>query len=173
MTPVTIRENRLRYVASCNALLIEALVGRRRDIGPGRHPGVELRALDVPDPAQPWRSTLQPRVYPGRREHRLLQCHRRLVDAVPQRWASSTVFATQYYANTHPSIGKLLHDDGRKIITNNDSYASVVTGRQCHPPAPGRWQDVEGVRGEPAVVGDVSLNSMPAVTPAGTIRWCT
>lgn len=35
--------------------------------------------------------------------------------------------ATQYYANTHPSIGNYFMMTVGKIITNNDSYASVVT----------------------------------------------
>src|SRR2546427_2647390 len=35
--------------------------------------------------------------------------------------------ATQYYANTRPSIGNYFMMTVGKIITNNDSYASVVT----------------------------------------------
>ena len=35
--------------------------------------------------------------------------------------------ATQYYANTHPSIGNYFMMTVGKIITNNDNYATVVT----------------------------------------------
>src|SRR2546422_5504347 len=35
--------------------------------------------------------------------------------------------ATQYYANTHPSIGNYFMLATGQIITNNDSYSSVVT----------------------------------------------
>jgi acid phosphatase len=35
--------------------------------------------------------------------------------------------ATQYYANTHPSIGNYFMMTVGKIITNNDGYSSVVT----------------------------------------------
>jgi acid phosphatase len=35
--------------------------------------------------------------------------------------------ATQYYANTHPSIGNYLMLATGQIITNNDSYSTVVT----------------------------------------------
>jgi|SRR5271169_117527 len=36
-------------------------------------------------------------------------------------------FATQYYANTHPSIGNYFMMTTGQIITNNDNYNSVVT----------------------------------------------
>src|SRR5438128_632301 len=35
--------------------------------------------------------------------------------------------ATNYYANTHPSIGNYFMLTTGQIITNNDSYSSVVT----------------------------------------------
>jgi acid phosphatase len=35
--------------------------------------------------------------------------------------------ATQYYANTHPSIGNYFMMTAGKIITNDDSYATIVT----------------------------------------------
>ncbi|HEV2750218.1 MAG TPA: Ig-like domain-containing protein [Gemmatimonadales bacterium] len=35
--------------------------------------------------------------------------------------------ATQYYANTHPSIGNYFEITGGQIITNNDSYGSTVS----------------------------------------------
>src|SRR3989441_3998753 len=35
--------------------------------------------------------------------------------------------ATQYYANTHPSIGNYFMMTVGTIITNDDSYGSVVT----------------------------------------------
>ncbi len=35
--------------------------------------------------------------------------------------------ATKYYANTHPSIGNYFELTTGKIITNNDSYSSIVT----------------------------------------------
>src|SRR6266704_4606856 len=35
--------------------------------------------------------------------------------------------ATQYYANTHPSIGNYFMMSVGKIITNDDNYASVVS----------------------------------------------
>ncbi len=43
------------------------------------------------------------------------------------RLAQQYGLATQYYANTHPSIGNYFMMTVGKIITNNDSYASVVT----------------------------------------------
>src|SRR5213079_396787 len=36
-------------------------------------------------------------------------------------------FATQYYANTHPSIGNYFELATGQIITNNDSYSTIVT----------------------------------------------
>src|ERR1041385_7012252 len=35
--------------------------------------------------------------------------------------------ATQYYANTHPSIGNYFELSTGQIITNNDSYSTIVT----------------------------------------------
>src|SRR5207249_10767240 len=35
--------------------------------------------------------------------------------------------ATQYYANTHPSIGNYFELATGQIITNNDSYSTIVT----------------------------------------------
>src|SRR6266571_2154223 len=35
--------------------------------------------------------------------------------------------ATQYYANTHPSIGNYFMMATGQIITNNDSYSTIVT----------------------------------------------
>ena len=35
--------------------------------------------------------------------------------------------ATQYYANTHPSIGNYFEITGGQIVTNNDSYSSTVS----------------------------------------------
>src|SRR5438128_6640677 len=35
--------------------------------------------------------------------------------------------ATQYYANTHPSIGNYFELATGEIITNNDSYSTIVT----------------------------------------------
>lgn len=41
--------------------------------------------------------------------------------------ASKYALATQYYANTHPSIGNYFMMTTGKIITNNDSFMSTVT----------------------------------------------
>jgi acid phosphatase len=41
--------------------------------------------------------------------------------------ASQYGYATQFYANTHPSIGNYFMMTTGQIITNNDSYASTVT----------------------------------------------
>src|SRR5881296_4253840 len=42
------------------------------------------------------------------------------------RLADQYGLATQYYANTHPSIGNYFMLTTGQIITNNDNYASVV-----------------------------------------------
>lgn len=41
--------------------------------------------------------------------------------------ASQNVLATQYYANTHPSIGNYLELTAGQIITNNDGYSATIT----------------------------------------------
>ena len=41
--------------------------------------------------------------------------------------ASHYALATQYYANTHPSIGHYLQMSAGRIITNNDGFTSTVT----------------------------------------------
>jgi acid phosphatase len=41
--------------------------------------------------------------------------------------ASKNVLATQYYANTHPSIGNYLMMTTGQIITNNDGYSSTIS----------------------------------------------
>src|SRR5204862_659051 len=41
--------------------------------------------------------------------------------------ASKYGLATQYYANTHPSIGNYFMMTTGRIITNNDSYSTTVT----------------------------------------------
>lgn len=41
--------------------------------------------------------------------------------------ASQNVLATQYYANTHPSIGNYLELTAGQIITNNDGYSTTIT----------------------------------------------
>lgn len=41
--------------------------------------------------------------------------------------ASHYALATQYYANTHPSIGNYFEMTAGQIITNNDSFTSTVT----------------------------------------------
>jgi len=41
--------------------------------------------------------------------------------------ASQNVLFTQYYANTHPSIGNYLMMTSGKIITNSDGYMSTIT----------------------------------------------
>jgi acid phosphatase len=41
--------------------------------------------------------------------------------------ASKYALATQYYANTHPSIGNYFMLTAGKIITNNDSFCSTIT----------------------------------------------
>lgn len=41
--------------------------------------------------------------------------------------ASQNVLFTQYYANTHPSIGNYFELTTGQIITNNDGYSSTVT----------------------------------------------
>jgi len=41
--------------------------------------------------------------------------------------ASQNVLATQYYANTHPSIGNYLELTAGQIITNNDGYTATIS----------------------------------------------
>lgn len=41
--------------------------------------------------------------------------------------ATKNALATQYYANTHPSIGNYLMLTTGQIITNNDGYSSTIT----------------------------------------------
>jgi hypothetical protein len=41
--------------------------------------------------------------------------------------ASQNVLATQYYANTHPSIGNYLELTAGQIITNNDGYSATIS----------------------------------------------
>src|SRR3954454_1825215 len=41
--------------------------------------------------------------------------------------ATKYAYASQYYANTHPSIGNYFMMTTGQIITNNDSYSSTVT----------------------------------------------
>ncbi len=41
--------------------------------------------------------------------------------------ASQNALATQYYANTHPSIGNYLMMTTGQIITNNDGYMTTIT----------------------------------------------
>jgi len=41
--------------------------------------------------------------------------------------ANQYALATQYYANTHPSIGNYFELATGQIITNNDSYSTIVT----------------------------------------------
>lgn len=41
--------------------------------------------------------------------------------------AAKNTLATQYYANTHPSIGNYLMMTSGQIITNNDGYSSTIT----------------------------------------------
>ncbi len=41
--------------------------------------------------------------------------------------ATKNALATQYYANTHPSIGNYLEMTAGQIITNNDGYSSTIT----------------------------------------------
>lgn len=41
--------------------------------------------------------------------------------------ATKNALATQYYANTHPSIGNYLMMTSGQIITNNDGYSSTIT----------------------------------------------
>jgi phosphatidylinositol-3-phosphatase len=41
--------------------------------------------------------------------------------------ASQYALATQYYANTHPSIGNYFEMTAGQIITNNDAFTSTVT----------------------------------------------
>lgn len=41
--------------------------------------------------------------------------------------ASQNVLATQYYANTHPSIGNYLDLTAGQIITNNDGYTATIS----------------------------------------------
>ncbi|HKD79644.1 MAG TPA: alkaline phosphatase family protein [Candidatus Angelobacter sp.] len=41
--------------------------------------------------------------------------------------AAKNALATQYYANTHPSIGNYLMLTTGQIITNNDGYSSTIT----------------------------------------------
>lgn len=41
--------------------------------------------------------------------------------------ASHYALATQYYANTHPSIGNYFQISAGRIITNNDGFTSTVT----------------------------------------------
>ena len=41
--------------------------------------------------------------------------------------ANQYALATQYYANTHPSIGNYFELATGQIITNDDSYSTIVT----------------------------------------------
>src|SRR6266446_1569738 len=43
------------------------------------------------------------------------------------RLAQQYGLATQYYANTHPSIGNYFMLGTGQIITNNDTYSTIVT----------------------------------------------
>src|SRR2546427_11845970 len=43
--------------------------------------------------------------------------------------AQQYALATQYYANTHPSIGNYFMMSAGKIITNDDNYATVSSSR--------------------------------------------
>src|SRR5881296_13353 len=47
--------------------------------------------------------------------------------ALPIWLAQQYGLATQYYANTHPSIGNYFMLSTGQIITNNDSYSTIVT----------------------------------------------
>src|SRR3989475_11282085 len=69
--------------------------------------------------------------------------------------------ATQYYANTHPSIGNYFMMTVGTIITNDDSYGSVVTDdnviRQLLAAGvtrKGYSEDLPSEGDEPVVVGN-------------------
>ena len=49
--------------------------------------------------------------------------------SMPYLWSLMTHYslATQYYANTHPSIGNYFMMTAGKIVTNSDSYSATVT----------------------------------------------
>jgi acid phosphatase len=49
--------------------------------------------------------------------------------SMPYLWSLMTRYgmATQYYANTHPSIGNYFMMTAGKIVTNSDSYSATVT----------------------------------------------
>jgi len=66
--------------------------------------------------------------------------------------------ATQYYANTHPSIGNYFMMTVGKIITNNDSYASVVTDDNVIRQLLAAGKTWKAYAENLPSVGDVSLN---------------